>query len=197
MGQKWWTDICISRNQTHSRNDSEVYKNLILQWGQRMEAGSPRHLCTRKVQIGKLECAIEKQCLSLCQTYKEDIDILNEIKHLKSIHKTNLGDKSLQSLYLLNTLRKTKLVSLFPNITIAIRLFCCIPVSVSQGERSFSAWWKGSKVLTEQRWTKKGWTISAFWQWNLIWQGVWNMTTSLMTSQGRRVDELDFHNVWC
>ncbi|KAG8321562.1 hypothetical protein J6590_044393 [Homalodisca vitripennis] len=45
------------------------------------------------------------------QTYKEDIDIeiFNEIKHLKSIHKTNLGDKSLQPLHLLKALRKTLL----------------------------------------------------------------------------------------
>lgn len=86
------------------------------------------------------ENEIEKQCLTLCQTYKEDIDtdIFNEIKHLKSIHKTNLGETSLQPLQLLNALRKIKLDSLFPNTSIAIRLFCCIPVSVSHGERSFS-----------------------------------------------------------
>ncbi|XP_046677358.1 52 kDa repressor of the inhibitor of the protein kinase-like [Homalodisca vitripennis] len=84
---------------------------------------------------------IEQQCLSLCQTYKEDIEmeILNEFKHLKSIHRTNLGEQTLQPLSLINALRKNKLdSSLFPNITTAIRLFCCIPVSVSQGERSFS-----------------------------------------------------------
>lgn len=83
---------------------------------------------------------IEQQCLSLCQTYKEDIEmeILNEFKHLKSIHRTNLGEQTLQPLSLINALRKNKLDSLFPNITTAIRLFCCIPVSVSQGERSFS-----------------------------------------------------------
>lgn len=38
-------------------------------------------------------------------------------------------------------------------------------------------------------------TISAFWQWNLIWQGVSNMMISWMTLQERVLNELYFHYV--
>jgi hypothetical protein len=38
----------------------------------------------------------------------------------------------------LNKLYQLKLESLFPNIVIAIRIFCTIPVTVAEAERSFS-----------------------------------------------------------
>ncbi|KAG8241071.1 hypothetical protein J6590_095217, partial [Homalodisca vitripennis] len=47
------------------------------------------------------------------------------VKHERKI----LRGTSLQPLQLQNALRKTILDSLFPNISTAIRLFCCIPVS--------------------------------------------------------------------
>lgn len=44
----------------------------------------------------------------------------------------------LSPLDLLNTLEKQKLKSIFPNICIALRLFCTFPVSVAEAEMSFS-----------------------------------------------------------
>lgn len=76
----------------------------------------------------------------LIETYPDDItnDIIDELKFLKSIHQSNLGQEPLKPLHLLNRLRKLKLDSLFPTICIALRLFCTLPVTVAEAERSFS-----------------------------------------------------------
>ncbi|KAJ8897922.1 hypothetical protein PR048_003279 [Dryococelus australis] len=44
----------------------------------------------------------------------------------------------LKPLQLLNRLKELKLDSLFPNACIAIRVFCTIPVTVAEAERTFS-----------------------------------------------------------
>lgn len=76
----------------------------------------------------------------LIETYPDDItnDIIDELKFLKPIHQSNLGQEPLKPLHLLNRLRKLKLDSLFPTICIALRLFCTLPVTVAEAERSFS-----------------------------------------------------------
>ena len=45
---------------------------------------------------------------------------------------------SLPPFKLLNRLLENTIQYLFPNIVVALRIFCTIPVSVAQGERSFS-----------------------------------------------------------
>ena len=57
--------------------------------------------------------------------------ILVEMRHLKSIYDVNIQNISLQPVELLNDIKKNKLDVLFPNIIIAIRLFCAIPVTVA------------------------------------------------------------------
>lgn len=83
---------------------------------------------------------IKSMCDTLCEKYFEDIniEIADEVKLLKSIHFSNIGPSQLKPLQLLNTLRALKLDSLFPNVCIAIRLFCTIPVTSAEAERSFS-----------------------------------------------------------
>lgn len=71
--------------------------------------------------------------------YSSDVsrDLVEEINHLKSIQAANFKN-DLSPLNLLNTLEKQKLKSIFPNVCIALRLFCTLPVTVAEAERSFS-----------------------------------------------------------
>ena len=73
--------------------------------------------------------------------YKDDIDgeeLCSEILLLKDIHDANIKDKNIKPLTLLNKLVKLKLAALFPNVSIALRIFLTLPVTVASGERSFS-----------------------------------------------------------
>lgn len=83
---------------------------------------------------------LRQQARSFCETYHGDvsIDLIEEIIHLKAIHEANLGPDILPPLQLLNELHKVKMEVLFPNICISLRIYCSIPVSVAEGERSFS-----------------------------------------------------------
>jgi hypothetical protein len=76
----------------------------------------------------------------LQQNYEYDIsqNICDEQIHLQSIYSSNLQENSLSPIKLLNKLKHLKLKPLFPNIVIALRLFCTIPVTVAQAERFFS-----------------------------------------------------------
>lgn len=84
-----------------------------------------------------------RQCTSFFYEYKSDVseEIIDEIKHLKHIYKDNLEQTDNMypdPLSMLNMICKKKLETLFPNICIALRIFCSIPVSVASAERAFS-----------------------------------------------------------
>ena len=65
-------------------------------------------------------------------------DLVQEILHLKAIHASNLGEKPLNPICLLNKLAGSSLMGLFPNCCVALRISCTLPVTVAQAERSFS-----------------------------------------------------------
>ena len=75
-----------------------------------------------------------------CGLYTVDIsgELVGEMLHLKAIHRENLGKDILSPLHLLNRLSEENLDGLFPNVCVALRLFCTLPVSVAGAERSFS-----------------------------------------------------------
>ena len=83
---------------------------------------------------------IQISARKLSQEYSVDIsdELHEELLHLKSIHIANLGNSALGPLQLLNKLRELKLHALFPNLLVVLRIFCTIPVTVAQAERSFS-----------------------------------------------------------
>ena len=83
---------------------------------------------------------LEKKAKALYEMYDVDIsgEIVDELRNLKSIHTANLGKDPLQPLELLNALHKYKLDALFPNVCVALRIFCTLPVTIAQAERSFS-----------------------------------------------------------
>ncbi|KAJ8874405.1 hypothetical protein PR048_025254 [Dryococelus australis] len=80
------------------------------------------------------EQEIESLCSVLQATYPNylNLELGEELKYLKSIHESNLGSMKLKPLQLLYRL------NLFPNVCIAIRVFCSIPVTVAEAERTFS-----------------------------------------------------------
>lgn len=83
---------------------------------------------------------IEEVCGGFSNEYAVDVspELTEEVKYLKSITKSNISDTPLPPLKLLNKLSALKITSLFPNVCIALRIFCTLPVSVAQAERSFS-----------------------------------------------------------
>ena len=86
---------------------------------------------------------------ALCEKYSADIseDFVTEMLQLKAIHTANLGEKRLSPLDLLNSLHGMRLDALFPNIMAVLRIFCTLPVSVAQAERSFSTLARVKNVL--------------------------------------------------
>lgn len=85
----------------------------------------------------------------LCNKYTSDIakEISDEIIHLKTIHQATFGENQLLPINLLNKMKELRIDAVFPNICIALRIFCTIPVTVAQAERSFSTLARVKNVL--------------------------------------------------
>lgn len=80
-------------------------------------------------------------CRRFASRYRNDVSedrLAEEVMHLKVIHDTNFGAKSLASFDLLNEIARFKLEEIFGNVCIALRIFCSIPATVASVERSFS-----------------------------------------------------------
>lgn len=69
----------------------------------------------------------------------DGLDLYNEISSYKIINPVkdsrNTSDSPID---ILNYITKKNLQSLFPNLSIALRIFLTLPISVASGERSFS-----------------------------------------------------------
>ena len=77
----------------------------------------------------------------LGEKYSQDISsegLVQEINHISMVHTANFGTKQLGALELLNALSEHKLESIFPNISISLRMFLTAPATVASAERSFS-----------------------------------------------------------
>ena len=72
------------------------------------------------------EKMIQQQATLFSEEYIADVsvDLVNEILHLKAIHTDNLGKDVLPPLDLLNRLAAENLEGLFPNVCVALRIFC-------------------------------------------------------------------------
>ena len=83
---------------------------------------------------------VQAQALTFAVEYAVDVseELVGEMLHLKAIHRENLGKDILSPLDLLNLLSEENLDGLFPNVCVALRLFCTSPVSLAGAERSFS-----------------------------------------------------------
>ncbi|XP_065651127.1 zinc finger MYM-type protein 1-like [Hydra vulgaris] len=86
---------------------------------------------------------LEEKCKVLAQIYATDVEeekLIEEVRHLDALKQSNLfGPKeSLTSMTLLNGIYQKGLQPLFESVCILLRIFNTIPVSVAEGERSFS-----------------------------------------------------------
>ena len=83
---------------------------------------------------------IQTAAKNFATKYPADVSpkLSNEFILLKNIYNANFVS-CLRTANLLNAINAKKLGGLFPNVCIALRIFCTLPVSVASGERSFSA----------------------------------------------------------
>lgn len=83
---------------------------------------------------------LEASAKNLIKEYNKDINNLyDEILDIKNISKENFSKHlNLTPFEILNEIYKLKLENLFPNYIVGLRIFCTIPVSVAEAERSFS-----------------------------------------------------------
>jgi len=91
----------------------------------------------QKISEEELKCKAAK----LAEEYSKDIskvDLVQEMNHIAMVHNANLGIKQLGALELLNALTEYKLESIFPNLTVSLRMFLSAPATVASAERSFS-----------------------------------------------------------
>lgn len=86
-----------------------------------------------------------KNCKNLHIHLKDDarneadidgIDLFNEIKSFKLLYSEKCRELKLKAI--LQYLFENNLISVFPNFSIALRIYFTLPVSVASGERSFS-----------------------------------------------------------
>jgi hypothetical protein len=54
------------------------------------------------------------------------------------VYDATFKDRGNSCLDLLNSIFELGLEGIYPELCVALRIFCCLPVSVAQGERSFS-----------------------------------------------------------
>ena len=86
------------------------------------------------------EVLIEK-CNKFSDVYAADVskgELFEELMSLKMIHQANFGNSCLAPLNLLNKLTQMNLEPLYPYVSIALRIFLTLPVTVATAERSFS-----------------------------------------------------------
>lgn len=77
----------------------------------------------------------------LAKQYPNDLDadvLMDEVQSMRRLTSTIISDENISSLALLNAIHKKGLQTLFPQICVTLRIFTSIPVTVSDGERSFS-----------------------------------------------------------
>lgn len=82
----------------------------------------------------------EEKARELAQFYSADVkkdDLIEEICHLDRLKESSVFSLG-NSLNLLNQIYSKDLHPIFPSISILLRIFITMPVSVAEGERSFS-----------------------------------------------------------
>lgn len=82
---------------------------------------------------------IQDTATNFVKKYETDVsqELITEMIHLKHIYKENFTTNC-SPCELLNEITSNNLDTLFPNVCVALRIFCTLPVSVSSAERSFS-----------------------------------------------------------
>ena len=77
----------------------------------------------------------------IAEKYSEDVsneDPVLKINNIKILHKANLCRRKLRALELLHALAEYRLESIFPNLSVSLRIFLTAPAIAASAERSFS-----------------------------------------------------------
>ena len=84
-----------------------------------------------KLKVTKLE-----------EKYSKDIssekDLVQEMNHITMVHNANFGRKQLGAFELLNALAEYKLETIFPNLSVSLRICLTVSSIVGSAERSFT-----------------------------------------------------------
>ena len=86
----------------------------------------------------ELKCKAAKLAEKYCQDISSTEDLVQEMYHITMVHNANFGRKQLDALELLNALAEYRLQSIFPNLTVSLRMFLTAPAAVASAERNFS-----------------------------------------------------------
>ena len=81
------------------------------------------------------EQQISTACVTLAKLYENDIsqdELIDEVIFLKAIHSAIFGDDSSSPFSLLEKITKFKLAEIFPNVCIALRIFCTLPAKANR-----------------------------------------------------------------
>ena len=84
---------------------------------------------------------LKRKAAKLAEKHSKDIsseDLVQEMNHITMVHNANFGRKQLGALELLNALPEYRLESIFPNLSVSLRMFLTAPATVASAERSFS-----------------------------------------------------------
>ena len=106
----------------------------------------------------ELKCKAAK----LAEKYSKDIsseeDFVQEMNHITVVHNANFGRKQLGALDLLNALAEYRLESIFPNLSVSLRMFLAAPATVASAGRS-SANLSSLKIMSGPPWVRIAWQI--------------------------------------
>ena len=89
-----------------------------------------------KLSREELEVKIKK----IIAVYSKDLSssMLDELIHLKKIHNSVFQTEiEISPLKLLNEIYAKKLETIFINTSVALRIFCTLPLTVAEAERAF------------------------------------------------------------
>ena len=85
---------------------------------------------------------LKRTVAKLAETYSKEIsskeDFVQKINHITMVYNANFGGKQLGALELLSALAEYRLESIFPNVSVSLRMFLAAPATIASTERSFS-----------------------------------------------------------
>ena len=84
---------------------------------------------------------LKRKAAKLAKQYSKDNsseDLVQEMNHITMVHNANFGRKLLDAFLLLNSLGEYRLESIFPNLSVNLRIFLTASATVASAERSFS-----------------------------------------------------------
>ena len=85
---------------------------------------------------------LKHKAARLAEKHSEDIssyDLVLEMNDIIMVHNANFGRKQLSALELLNSLAVFRFESIFPNLSVSLRMYLTAPTTATSAERYFSS----------------------------------------------------------